>query len=632
MEFLLINHPLDCPICDQGGECELQDIAVGYGRDVSRYNDGKRVVKDKNIGPLISTDMTRCIHCTRCVRFGQEITGVPQLGTTERGERMQIGTFIEQSIDHELSANIIDLCPVGALNNKPYRYSARAWEMTQQATVSAHDCVGSNLYAHVLRGTVKRIVPRENESINETWIADRDRYSYEAIYSDDRLLQPQVKEAGQWRTIEWEDALNRVAETLQRAPADKVGILASPGATVEEAHLLAKIADHLGTSNIDHRIGRRDFSDQDNDPLYPWLGCEIADIENQGAIVVAGSNVRHEAPILAHRIRKAALAGAQISFVNGEEHEYLFDVATSLHGSGLVDMLAGVAVAAAGKSLPDSVADLCSGVTAGDEHKQIVDSLKTQEKSLLLLGNIACRHRAYAAVRALAAVITESTGATLGFVSAGANSAGACLAGLLPHRTQGGAAREAAGLDAGKMLDEPLDILVMVNVEPDADIRATENAARKVGEQGFTVALTPFISDGLLEAADILLPVGTWAESSGTYVNVAGTWQSFSGVATPVGESRPTWKVLRVIGNLVDAPGFDYVTSEDVRDELVAALGAVQPDNSYSGTTRIPRPNGQDAPSGDIDTPIYSVDSMVRRATALQLTTEACKARGEGDV
>jgi NADH-quinone oxidoreductase subunit G len=626
MEFLLINHPLDCPICDQGGECELQDIAVGYGRDVSRYNDGKRVVKDKNIGPLISTDMTRCIHCTRCVRFGQEITGVPQLGTTERGD------FIEQSIDHELSANIIDLCPVGALNNKPYRYSARAWEMTQQATVSAHDCVGSNLYAHVLRGTVKRIVPRENESINETWIADRDRYSYEAIYSDDRLLQPQVKEAGQWRTIEWEDALNRVAETLQRAPADKVGILASPGATVEEAHLLAKIADHLGTSNIDHRIGRRDFSDQDNDPLYPWLGCEIADIENQGAIVVAGSNVRHEAPILAHRIRKAALAGAQISFVNGEEHEYLFDVATSLHGSGLVDMLAGVAVAAAGKSLPDSVADLCSGVTAGDEHKQIVDSLKTQEKSLLLLGNIACRHRAYAAVRALAAVITESTGATLGFVSAGANSAGACLAGLLPHRTQGGAAREAAGLDAGKMLDEPLDILVMVNVEPDADIRATENAARKVGEQGFTVALTPFISDGLLEAADILLPVGTWAESSGTYVNVAGTWQSFSGVATPVGESRPTWKVLRVIGNLVDAPGFDYVTSEDVRDELVAALGAVQPDNSYSGTTRIPRPNGQDAPSGDIDTPIYSVDSMVRRATALQLTTEACKARGEGDV
>jgi NADH-quinone oxidoreductase subunit G len=632
MEFLLINHPLDCPICDQGGECELQDIAVGYGRDVSRYNDGKRVVKDKNIGPLISTDMTRCIHCTRCVRFGQEITGVPQLGTTERGERMQIGTFIEQSIDHELSANIIDLCPVGALNNKPYRYSARAWEMTQQATVSAHDCVGSNLYAHVLRGTVKRIVPRENESINETWIADRDRYSYEAIYSDDRLLQPQVKEAGQWRTIEWEDALNRVAETLQRAPADKVGILASPGATVEEAHLLAKIADHLGTSNIDHRIGRRDFSDQDNDPLYPWLGCEIADIENQGAIVVAGSNVRHEAPILAHRIRKAALAGAQISFVNGEEHEYFFDVATSLHGSGLVDMLAGVAVAAAGKSLPDSVADLCSGVTAGDEHKQIVDSLKTQEKSLLLLGNIACRHRAYAAVRALAAVITESTGATLGFVSEGANSAGACLAGVLPHRTQGGAAREAAGLDAGKMLDEPLDILVMVNVEPDADIRATENAARKVGEQGFTVALTPFISDGLLEAADILLPVGTWAESSGTYVNVAGTWQSFSGVATPVGESRPTWKVLRVIGNLVDAPGFDYVTSEDVRDELVAALGAVQPDNSYSGTTRIPRPNGQDAPSGDIDTPIYSVDSMVRRATALQLTTEACKARGEGDV
>jgi NADH-quinone oxidoreductase subunit G len=328
----------------------LQDLAVGYGRDVSRYNDGKRVVKDKNIGPLVSTDMTRCIHCTRCVRFGEEITGVPQLGTTERGERMQIGTFIEQTIDHELSANIIDLCPVGALNNKPYRYSARAWEMTQQATVSAHDCVGSNLYAHVLRGTVKRIVPRENESINETWIADRDRYSYEAIYSEDRLLQPQAKEGGQWRTIEWEDALNRLAEALQRAPADKIGILASPGSTAEEAHLLARIADHLGTNNIDHRIGRRDFTDQNNDPVYPWLGCEIAEIEKQGAIVVVGGNVRHEAPILAHRIRKAALAGAKISFVNSCEHEYLFDVATSLHGAGLVEMLAGIAVAAAGKS------------------------------------------------------------------------------------------------------------------------------------------------------------------------------------------------------------------------------------------------------------------------------------------
>ena len=631
MEFLLINHPLDCPICDQGGECELQDLAVGYGRDVSRYNDGKRVVKDKNIGPLVSTDMTRCIHCTRCVRFGEEITGMPILGTTERGERMQIGTFVEQSVDHELSANIIDLCPVGALNNKPYRYSARAWEMTQQATVSAHDCVGSNLYAHVLRGTVKRIVPRENESINETWIADRDRYSYEAIYSEDRLLQPQVKEAGQWRSIEWEEALNRLAETLQTAAANKVGILASPGSTLEEAHLLARIAGHLGTNNIDHRIGRRDFSDQDNDPVYPWLGCQIADIEKQDAVVVVGGNVRHEVPILAHRIRKAALAGAKISFINSDEHEYFFDVATSLHGAGLVDMLAGVAIAAAGKALPKPVKNLCDGVAVTDEHKQIAESLGTADDGLLLLGNIAGRHRAYAAVRALSAAIAESTGATLGFLSEGANAAGACLAGVLPHRTQGGLARTDAGFDAANMLDGHLDVLMLVNVEPDSDIRATDDVIRKTGEQGFTVALTPFVSDGLLETADLLLPVGTPAETSGTFVNVAGTWQSFPGIAAPVGESRPTWKVLRVLGNLIDAADFEYVISEDVRDELVAQLGDIQPDNSYRGSAQIAKPNGEDTSSGDIDTPIYSVDAMVRRATALQLTAEAHRARAEHD-
>jgi NADH-quinone oxidoreductase subunit G len=262
MEFLLINHPLDCPICDQGGECELQDLAMGYGRDVSRYNDGKRVVKDKDIGPLVSTDMTRCIHCTRCVRFGEEVTGRPQLGTTERGENMKIGTYIEQSVDHEMSANIIDLCPVGALNNKPYRYSARAWEMVQRATVSPHDCVGSNMYAHVLRGTVKRIVPRENESINETWLADRDRYSYEGIYSSDRLQSPMIKEGGEWREIDWEEALNTAAERLKEADADKVGMLSSPSATVEEGHLLSRLAKHLGTKNIDHRIERRDFSDE----------------------------------------------------------------------------------------------------------------------------------------------------------------------------------------------------------------------------------------------------------------------------------------------------------------------------------------------------------------------------------
>lgn len=632
MEFLLINHPLDCPICDQGGECELQDLAMGYGRDVSRYNDGKRVVKDKDIGPLVSTDMTRCIHCTRCVRFGDEISGNPQLGTTERGEYMQIGTYIEQSIDHELSANIIDLCPVGALNNKPYRYSARAWEMEQRATVSPHDCIGSNMYAHVLRGTVKRVVPKENESINETWLSDRDRFSYEAIYSADRLSQPQKKVNGEWQEVDWNDALAYAAEKLKGAEADKIGVLASPSATVEEAHLVARIADHLGTANIDHRIGRRDFTDQDNDPIYPWLGCDIAAVESQDAVFIVGSNIRNEAPILAHRLRKAALAGASVSFANSQEHEYYFDVQAHLSGAGLVELLSGIAVAAGGsKKLPKNIADICSGVTASDEQSVIADSLQNADSGLILLGNIAMSHRAYSAVRALAACIADLTGATLGYVSAGANTAGAHLAGLLPHRAQGGNERASTGFDAAGLLDQDLDAVVLMNVEPDADILATDDATSKLAKQKFVVALTPYTSESLLDAADLLLPIGTFAESSGTYVNVAGTWQSFSGVANPVGESRPAWKVLRVLGNLLDVPDFEFVTSEDVLDEFKDQLGSVSPDNSYLSKRKIGKPNGADAPAGDIDKPIYSVDSMVRRATALQLTDAAKRSAGKGD-
>jgi NADH-quinone oxidoreductase subunit G len=631
MEFLLINHPLDCPICDQGGECELQDLAMGYGRDVSRYNDGKRVVKDKDIGPLVSTDMTRCIHCTRCVRFGEEITGMPQLGTTERGENMKIGTYIEQSVDHEMSANIIDLCPVGALNNKPYRYSARAWEMVQQPTVSPHDCVGSNMYAHVLRGTVKRIVPRENEGINETWLADRDRFSYEAIYSSDRLLAPQIKESGEWRELDWEEALATAAECLQDASGDKIGVLASPSVTIEEAHLLARIAEHLGTANVDHRIDRRDFSDQDNDPIYPWLGCDIAAIEDQDAVFVVGSNVRHEAPILAHRLRKAALAGAKVSFASSRVHEYFFDAEDYLSGAGLVELLSGVAVAAAGTKLPASLADVCEGVEATVEQERIAASLAEANKSLVLLGNIAGRHETYSVVRALAAAIAAATGARFGSLSQGANAAGAHLAGLLPHRGQGGQPRSTPGASAGTMLDMALDAVILVNIEPDADLCAIDDAIGKLRKQKYVIAATPFASESLLDAADLLLPIGTFAETSGTYVNVAGTWQIFSGVANPVGESRPAWKVLRVIGTMLGAAGFDYVTSLDVHVEIVGQLGEIRPDNSYAGEGALTKPNGEDSPSAEIDIPIYPVAGLVRRATALQLTSEARRAVSEDD-
>jgi NADH-quinone oxidoreductase subunit G len=593
MEFLLINHPLDCPICDQGGECELQDLAVGYGRDVSRYNDGKRVVKDKDLGPLVSTDMTRCIHCTRCVRFGEEIQGKPQLGTTLRGEQVEISTYVEQNIDHELSANIIDLCPVGALNNKPYRYSARAWEMVQRATVAPHDCVGSNIFAHLLRGTVKRVVPRTNEAINESWISDRDRFSYEAIYSPDRLGQPRIKESGEWRDIDWEEALEAAAEALKNA--DNHGLLASPNSTVEEGHLLARLADHLGTANIDHRLERRDFSDQDNDPAFPWLGCSIAELEDQEAIFVIGSNIRQEAPILAHRIRKAALGGASVSFASSVEHEYFFEVDHYLSGSGLVDLLSGKGV------------------------EPILKQLKKADNALVLLGNIAGWHGAFSAVRALAAKIASKTGAKLGTLSPGANSAGLSLAGALP--------RKGEGQHAGTMLDESLDTVMLLNVDPDADIHATDDAVAKLAKQRFVIALTPFTSDALLETADLLLPVGTFAETSGTYVNVEGTWQSFAGVANPVGEARPAWKILRVLGNLVGADGFDYVTSEDVLEECRAKIGEVVPEPPKGG--KAAKVNGADQPEDEIDIPLYSVDGLVRRARALQLTPEAIRAAGE---
>ncbi len=629
MEFLLINHPLDCPICDQGGECELQDLAMGFGRDVSRYTEKKRIVKDEDIGPLVSTDMTRCIHCTRCVRFGEEITGTPELGTIGRAEDMKISTYVEKAVDHELSGNIIDLCPVGALNNKPYRYSARAWEMEQHATVSPHDCVGSNLFAHVLRGTVKRIVPRTNEAINETWISDRDRYSYEGIYSGDRLLSPRVKEAGKWQDIGWEDALEKIAETLQRRYGNRLGILASPSATIEEAHLLARIAEHMGTANIDHRLRRRDFSDQDEDPVFPWLGCDIADLENCDAVLVAGSNIRMEAPIIAHRLRKAAIGGAKLCFANSSVYDYRFEIAEYLADKGLVEQLSGIAVAAAkGKKRAPAIAKLCADIKANEQQKRIAAILADSENGLVLLGNIAGRHRAFSAVRALAASISAATGTMLGFLSEGANSAGACLAGVLPHRRTGGKARDEAGLDADKMLDVHLDAIFLFGLEPDNDLTAIEDAVEKLARQSFVVAFSPYTSAAIEEAADLQIPIGTFAETAGTFVNCEGRWQSFAGIAKPLGQARPGWKVLRVLGNLLGMDDFEYLSAADVCNELKEQLGEVRPDNTYRRMAGLDKLNGEDAPANDIDIPIYEVDSIVRRATALQMTPEAQRARG----
>ncbi len=631
MEFLLINHPLDCPICDQGGECELQDLAMGYGRDISRYNDGKRVVKDKDLGPLVSTDMTRCIHCTRCVRFSQEIEGLQELGTVGRGENMRISMYIEKAVDHELSANIVDLCPVGALNNKPYRYSARAWEMVQHATVSPHDCVGSNLYAHVLRGTVKRIVPRENEEINETWIADRDRFSYQGIYSDERLPQPRMKVDGNWQNVSWDVALEKLAGVLRDCDSSKIGILAAPAATLEEAHLLARIADSLGTANIDHRLRQRDFADQANDPLMPLLGCSIAELESRDAILIAGSHLRHEVPIIAHRVRKAAIAGSKVSFVNRERYDYHFPIANHLVADGLVAELAGIA-AALGKNskLPAAVSELCKGVTPNKAQQAIADTLSDATNGHVLLGNIAVRHPAYSALRALAAAIAQMSKSGCGTVSEGPNAAGACLAGVLPHRAVAGTPRTSAGLNAADMLAADLDACLLFGVEPDRDLAGDDSVAN-LAEQNFVAAFTSFDSASLRETADLLLPIGTFAETSGTFVNCEGRWQSFRGIANPLGEARPGWKVLRVLGNLLDVSDCEYQTSEEVRDELKSLVGSPQQSSgNYTGKQPLPRVNGADAPRESLHVPMYSVDAIVRRATALQRTPEARRSREEG--
>ena len=627
MEFLLINHPLDCPICDQGGECELQDLAMGYGRDVSRYTDRKRVVSDHDIGPLISTDMTRCIHCTRCVRFGEEISGVQELGTTDRGEDMRIATYLNSSVDHELSGNVIDLCPVGALNNKPYRFSARAWEMVQRPTVSPHDCVGTNLYAHVLRGTVKRVVPRPNEAINETWIADRDRYSYEAVYSADRLLRPAVRGTdGQWHDADWDEALEKAATLLRDAGAG-AGMLVSPMATLEECHLVAGIADTLGSANLDSRIGRSDFTDQENDPAVPGLGYPIAELEESDAVLLVGSSLRQEAPLLAHRLRKAALGGCQIGIVNDRHDTYYFDT-IQITGE-LLDELAAIASALklAPSSLPDALGKRVSKAKPGDAHKAIAAALTDAGRASVLVGLGAERHPGFSAVRALAAGIAAETGSELGFVTLGANSAGAAMAGVLPHRAAGGQPRETAGLTATGMFESPLDAYLLLHVEPDADLVAA-NAAATIRESGGGIALTSFDSEALRDSASVLLPVGTFAETAGSYVNVAGTLQTFQGVASPVGESRPAWKVLRVLATLLDENAPPFNSADEVLAAALIATGEPTIDAGV-GTTREVNDEAANGGAARLHTPIYEVDSLVRRATALQRTASGVAGRRE---
>jgi NADH-quinone oxidoreductase subunit G len=632
MEFLLINHPLDCPICDQGGECELQDLAMGYGGDVSRYTERKRVVRDKNIGPLIATDLTRCIHCTRCVRFGEEIAGLPELGVTGRGEHMEIGTYVERSLVSELSGNVIDLCPVGALTAKPSRYTYRPWELIQKPAVSPHDCVGSNLFLHVRGGEVMRVVPRENDAVNETWIADRDRFSYQAIHSADRLERPMLKRNGRWEAVDWDVAIEAVADglraTLEGPGPEGLGALGSSSATLEELFALQKLMRGLGSENVDHRLRQADFRDQALAPVMPWLGQDIAALEDADAILLVGSYVRKDQPMIAHRLRKAALAGAKIALINPRRFDFQFPVFEQLAArpGAMVGELAAAYAAAlelVGSPPPAALKEVIGRIPVREGHRRIAMALRDGERAGVLLGAIAESDPDLALLRALASELADVTGARFGYLPSGANAAGAWLAGAVPHRLPGGASAERTGRNAREMLEAGCDAYLLLGVEPEHEAFDPGAAVARLRQARFVAALTPFRGPGLLDYADCLLPVGSFAETAGTFVNAEGRWQSFQGAVAPLAGARPAWKVLRVLAEALGVEGFAYTTVDELRQELQAACREIELDNRlvFEQLPRVTDYDGDLVRSGHVA--IYATDALTRRARALQETADA---------
>ncbi len=623
MEFLLINHPLDCPICDQGGECELQDVAMGYGGDVSRFAERKRVVKDEDLGPLIATDMTRCIHCTRCVRFGAEIAGVRELGATGRGEDLRIGTFVAHTVSHELSGNIIDLCPVGALTSKPYRFTARAWELSEADSIAPHDGVGSNIRLHVRRGRVMRVHPRDNESVNETWISDRDRFAYAGLNGDDRLTAPLVRRDGSWVEAEWTEALTLVAERLKVANPAETGWILAPNATLEELYLAQGIARGLGCGNIDHRLRQQDFRRDGADPRLPWLGVAIPELETRESLLLVGSDIRREQPLLAHRIRQGALNGARIALVNPYRVDLTHPAVQLVDTpAGMIEKLAAVA-----QSLDmqgsGPVRKLIGAARPGDAHATLAESLKAagrNGKGLILLGSLAAAHPDYTLLKALAYLIGEGAGCQVGYLPEAANSVGAYLAGAHPRMLPGARSAGQGGLPLGEMLASPLKTFVLWGVEPGLDLGNPARAMDALGQADFVVAASAFRAPSLDAVADVLLPIGAFSETSGTFVNASGTGQSFQGAVAPPGDARPGWKVLRVLGNLLDLKGFEYLDTAQIRAELAARCADADLDNSPIADLAV-EPRGADEGLIRIgDVPMYAVDSLVRRSPALQGT------------
>jgi NADH-quinone oxidoreductase subunit G len=617
MEFLLINHPLDCPICDQGGECQLQDLAVGYGKSSSRYSEEKRVVFHKNVGPLISMEeMSRCIHCTRCVRFGQEVAGVMELGMLGRGEHSEITTFVGKTVDSELSGNMIDLCPVGALTSKPFRYSARTWELSRRKSVSPHDSVGANLVVQVKNNRVMRVLPFENETVNECWISDKDRFSYEGLNSEERLTKPMLKQGGQWLETDWQTALEYVAKGLKGIAADHganaLAALSSAHSTVEELFLLKQLARELKTPNVDFRLRQADFSAPVNGA--PWLGMPIADLSTVNAAFVVGSFLRRDHPLFAARLRQAAKNGAKLHFLNATRDDALIPTAKRIAAapSTWFDELAGVAAAVAqarGVALPDAL----SGVAASEAAQQVAQALTSGERRVVLLGNGVVQHPQFAQLHAAAQWIAEQTGATLGFLTEAANTVGAHLVNALPDQ---------GGLNARDAFAQPRKGYVLLNVEPEFDTADPAQALAALKQAEMVVVMSPFKHG--LDYADVLLPIAPFTETAGTFVNAEGVAQSFNGVVRPLGDTRPAWKVLRVLGSLLNLPNFEYETSEEVR---LAALGERVAAERLSNHTAVAPARVAAAANSGLerlaDVPIYHADALVRRAGSLHLTAAA---------
>ncbi len=623
MEFLLINHPLDCPICDQGGECQLQDLAVGYGASGSRYREAKRVVMYKSLGPLISAqEMTRCIQCTRCVRFGQEIGGIMELGMIGRTEHAEIVTFVGRTVDSELSGNMIDICPVGALTSKPFRYAARTWELARRKSVSPHDGLGSNLVVQVKNGKVLRVVPLENDAVNECWISDKDRFSYEALASDERLTTPMVKRGGEWKAVDWPTALEFTAKGLSEIVAkhggDALGTLVSPHATLEEMALAARLARGLGSDNIDFRLRQADFRDDAAREGIPSLGMPIADVQSLDRALVIGSFLRKDHPLLAHRLRQAAKKGAQIASLHSVDDDWLMPVAhrAIVPPSLMPMMLAEIVVAAAqgaGRELPQALAGI--EPTAGAE--VIAASLLTGERRAILLGNYAVQHADASQIAALAQALASITGATLGVLTEAANTVGGHVAGALPQH---------GGRNAQAMLggdgNEPRRAYVVLHAEPEFDCANPVAARAALQKAEFVVVMSPFRHG--MKYADVLLPIAPFTETSGTFVNCEGRVQGFHGVATPAGESRPGWKLLRVLGTMLKLDGFEFETSEEVRDAVVAQHGDLALQLSSATRTPIVAPVTSAATVERVaDVPIHFADPLARRAPALQETADA---------